>query len=66
MPIGPNTLLTHKPHSTQLSATNWLLNKFSEWKHALYKKVPISQYADKYTRYYEAPPHYNFEDVRDW
>jgi hypothetical protein len=65
MPIGPNTLLTYKPRSTQPSATNRLPNKFSEWKHALYEKVPVSQYTDEYTQYCEAPPHHDFEDMRD-
>ena len=65
MPIGPNTLLTYKPHSTQLSATNQLLNKFLEWKYALYKKVPILQYIDEYTQYCEALLYYDFKDVRD-
>jgi hAT family C-terminal dimerisation region len=66
MPTGPNTLPIHKPRSAQSSSINRLPNKFSEWKHALYEKVPVSQYTDEYTRYCEAPPHHDFEDVRDW
>jgi hypothetical protein len=66
MPTGPNTPLTHYPCSSQLMAANWLLNKFSEWKYALYKKVPTFRYTDEYTRYCKALPYYDFEDVRDW
>lgn len=67
MPTGPNTLPNHPygpPRPTQPRTR--LPNKFSEWKHALYEKVPTSQYMDEYTRYCEAPPHHDFEDVRDW
>ena len=69
MPIGPNALLSQPcsaSHPAQLKAPSRPPNKFSEWKHALYKKVPTSQHMDEYTRYCEAPPHHDFEDVRDW
>ena len=66
MPTGLNTLLTHHPRLAQPRATNQQPNKFSEWKYTLYEKVPTSQYTDEYTRYCEAPPHHDFEDVRDW
>jgi hypothetical protein len=66
MPTGPNTLPTYSPRPTQLKAPNQPPNKFSEWKYALYEKVPTSQYMDEYTRYCEALPHHDFEDVRDW
>ena len=28
--------------------------------------MPTALYQDEYTRYCEAPPHHDFEDVRDW
>ena len=66
MPIGPNTLPNHPyspPRPTQPRTR--LPNKFSKQKYTLYEKVPTSQYMDEYTRYYEAPPHHDFKDVRD-
>lgn len=66
MPTDPNALLTHNPRSVQPGAANWLPKKFSEWKHAIYEKVPVPWYTDEYTRYCEAPPHHEFEDMRDW
>jgi hypothetical protein len=69
MLAGPNALPNQPygaPRPTHLEGPGRLPNKFSEWKHALYKKVRTSQYMDEYTRYCEAPPHHDFEDARDW
>lgn len=66
MPTVPETLSNHSPRPTQVKTPSQPPNKFSEWKHALYEKVPTSQHMDEYTRYCEALPHHDFEDVRDW
>jgi hAT family C-terminal dimerisation region len=68
MPAGIDTRMTQArgPRPAQSRPLNRLPNKFTEWKHALYEKVPTNQYMDEYTRYCEAPPHHDFDDVRDW